>query len=1008
MYLETYDIVFLTETHTAITGTVNFTNFKLYEFPDKNCNPEYPRGGTCILIKPEIMSHVKHVSLLMTDFIEICFTNEMKLLNLYIPPIDSTYYNEQYIELLCTMFIESDENNSSLIAMGDLNARLGDLNSINKLYSYQDNVDKTTNENGRHIKEMLFTSSSAIPLNHMETAGKTFDGGYTFERNEKKSQIDWCLVNKELLTEIEQFTIERNAPDISDHKPITVGVIIDSEKSLETLFKAAMDLNSSGNNHSKIPKINKQNTNLSCVNNLLKIEIGKEDRTNMSSHAIAEFLVSSVRRFGRIAKLPFSQRNSEPDESECDRDDVRENRFNKLFARKECQKWRFVKDCGDSKQLWKAINYKGEIKNDEHEFLDVEDLAACCTKRSKIEISQTMYQDLNTDETNEELDKDIEAKEVQTVVDNLNTNSKTSDGIGACTVKAILPTIMCLLLTLYNLVFKGGFSAYPSCWLSLINAIPKKGLLQIPKCVRFITIMAIFEKIYQCIISNRLYAFLKIPFHQTAYQKLKGCNMHVMTIRLLKVLTTKTKKSLFIVFTDFEAAFDLVSRRLLFQKLIKLGISAVMLNALIAIYVSGKSVMQHNKEFSDYVMLLAGVKQGAPPSGLLYIGYTLGLIDIYDNSFNPEPLIKMYHLLMHADDIMLLATSRSLIIEKLKCLMKFCKDNFVKLQMSKCAGMCVNSENVEDHEPVEIDGLELKNTSCEVYLGSSITNSCKLIDDVNADMKKRNVNTIKYFAFLRNNANAPVDVKLKVLEACTSAILYNAETWANSKIDRLDVVHRRMLKAILGIGVTTCTEFPYIELGVPSIKTRIAMMQWEFWNKVIELDNDTPLKQVIATAEQYRLKEVKHYSDLVKTFRNKQEIEEQFFEKTRESIRKKADEGRSKYKTYLQINPNLETPTYYNDIYNYRQVSMIAKLRVSMHNLQVEMGRRSRTPRDLRLCQCEQSVEDELHFLTQCAFYNDIRLNHRVSGNTKLCAILNDKQYVEYIDLLYKHRSTLR
>ncbi len=322
--------------------------------------------------------------------------------------------------------------------------------------------------------------------------------------------------------------------------------------------------------------------------------------------------------------------------------------------------------------------------------------------------------------------------------------------------------------------------------------------------------------------------------------------------------------------------------------------------------------------------------------------------------------------------------------------------------------MCVNSENVEDHEPVEIDGLELKNTSCEVYLGSSITNSCKLIDDVNADIKKRNVNTIKYFAFLRNNANAPVDVKLKVLEDCTLAILYNAETWANSKIDRLDVVHRRMLKAILGIGVTTCKEFPYIELGVPSIKTRIEMMQWEFWNKVIELDNDTPLKQVIATAEQYRLKEVKHYSDLVKTFGNKQEIEEQFFEKTRESIRKKADEGRSKYKTYLQINPNLETPTYYNDIYNYRQVSMIAKLRVSMHNLQVEMGRRSRTPRDLRLCQCEQSVEDELHFLTQCVFYNDIRLNHRVSGNTKLCEILNDKQYVEYIDLLYKHRSTLR
>ena len=36
------------------------------------------------------------------------------------------------------------------------------------------------------------------------------------------------------------------------------------------------------------------------------------------------------------------------------------------------------------------------------------------------------------------------------------------------------------------------------------------------------------------------------------------------------------------------------------------------------------------------------------------------------------------------------------------------------------------------------------------------------------------------------------------------------------------------------------------------------MKQWEFWNKISGLDNDTPLKQVIATAEQHGLKEVKH------------------------------------------------------------------------------------------------------------------------------------------------------
>ena len=616
---------------------------------------------------------------------------------------------------------------------------------------------------------------------------------------------------------------------------------------------------------------------------------------------------------------------------------------------------------------------------------------------------------MSTDVTNQELDKDIVADEVEKVVNNLNNNSKTSDGVGACTVKAILPTIIGLLLTLFNLVFRGGPSAYPSCWVSFINAIPKKGRLQLPKLVRFITVFPIFEKIYQSILSNRLCTFLKIPFHQTAYQKGKMCSMHVMTVRLMKILARKTKQTLFIVFTDFEAAFDLVSRRLLFKKLIRLGISAVMLNALIAIYVSSKSVMQHNTEFSDYVVLLAGVKQGAAPSGLLYIAYTLGLIDIFDNSFNPEPLICMYHLLMHADDIMLLATSRVLMVEKVQCLMRFCNENFIRLQMSKCAVMCVNSDRVEDHEPVITQTMELKSTNCEVYLGSSITNSYKLIDDVNADIKMRNVNVIKYFAFLRNNSNAPIEVKVQVLDACvTTAVLNNAETWANTKIDRLEVLHRRMLKAVLGIGVTTCTEFPYIELGVPSIRTRILMKQWEFWRKMAELDNDTPLKQVIETGTRHKLKEIKHYVGLATKYSSKDEIKEEFFDKTRESIRKKADDGRSKYLTYLQVNPNLETPTYYDEIINYRQVSMVAKLRVSMHNLQIEMGRRTGTDRNLRLCICQEDVEDELHFLTQCTLYNEIRQQHGVTRETRLCDVLNEPKYIEYIDQLFKHRSALR
>ena len=102
-----------------------------------------------------------------------------------------------------------------------------------------------------------------------------------------------------------------------------------------------------------------------------------------------------------------------------------------------------------------------------------------------------------------------------------------------------------------------------------------------------------------------------------------------------------------------------------------------MLNALIAIYISSKSVIEHNNEFSDYLLLLSGVKQGAPPSGLLYIAYTMGLINTYDNSFNSEPLIYIYHLLVHADDTLLMATTRDLAMKKITTLLQYCSSNFI-------------------------------------------------------------------------------------------------------------------------------------------------------------------------------------------------------------------------------------------------------------------------------------------------------------------------------------------
>ena len=999
-FIERYDILCLTETHSIETGTVQFSNFKCYEYPDTSCNYQYPRGGTCILIKKENRKIIKNVNYVMTDVIEIVLANNTRLINLYIPPLDSPYYNEQYVEILCSWFHEAEQNNTAIIAMGDLNARFGELNMSNRNYEYNRNEDNTMNQNGKHIKELLFNTSSALPLNHLKVDGRIFDGGYTFNRNGKMSQIDWCMVNKHSLPMIENFNIVRNCPDISDHKLIQTTVQVKGENSLDSLVRGAIDMNILVMNQSKIPLINKNNTNLQILDNLLKVDIQTTDFTTMSSHDIANFLTTKIRKVGKMARIPINNRyNAEVSSSRAQNLDM-------VMEQKELSKWKFVKETNDMKGLWDAINMKGELNQPTDRHLDVDDLADMCNKKFKIDSSQVYYKDLKTNITNEELDKEIDEEEVKKAAEKLH-ESKTSDGIASSTVRHLLSTLMPVLLLLYNIVFIGGAEAYPSNWINFINGIAKKGRLDPPRFVRFISIMGIFEKIYQNVITERLCSFFKIPFLQTAYQKGKSCCLHVMTIRLMKLLAKKTKQKLYIVFTDFEAAFDLVSRRLLFKKLIKLGVSSIMLGALISIYAASKSVVEDSGQYSDYLLLLSGVKQGAPPSGLLYIAYTVGLIDVFNITFHPEPLIYIFHFLMHADDILMLSTSRNIAISKVKCLIQYCKENFIRLQLKKCAGMCVNGDSEEDMEPMSIEDLVLNLTTCEVYLGSAITNSVKLIDDVNADIKMRQVNVIKFFAFLRNNRNAPVSVKGKVLDACIlSSLLYNSETWSNVCINKLEVMHRRMLRSILGVSTKTCNEILYIELGVVSMRTRVTIKQFEFWKKVLEMTDDNPLKYIIKKAKEAKLKEILYYEKIFSKYNSKDDILSEFYQRIRDTIHKKASRGSSKYITYLSINPELSVPSCYDNA-KYTDVNMLAKLRTSSHNLHVETGRRNGVPREQRLCHCETDVETECHFLSICESYSDLRMKHGVNGMS-MVDIMDNQRCFKYIEELMERRKYLR
>ena len=86
------------------------------------------------------------------------------------------------------------------------------------------------------------------------------------------------------------------------------------------------------------------------------------------------------------------------------------------------------------------------------------------------------------------------------------------------------------------------------------------------------------------------------------------------------------------------------------------------------------------------------------------------------------------------------------------------------------------------------------------YLGAIFTDSGKMKDDLNAFTKDKCTDVIIKLANFIYKKNAPVVVKLKIVEACINAsITYLCESWGNCPINQLESPQRKALKTALSI-----------------------------------------------------------------------------------------------------------------------------------------------------------------------------------------------------------------
>ena len=864
-------LVFLLET---AMGNKTLPNFRHYEkYSDKNVN-QLNHGGIAAYIDKTMAPHVFDVKFnecyvsLRFDFMP-----HLIFIGCYIQPERSLYFRASMFNDLSNLLMYANDKNLTPIMGGDINCRFGNLNTAFKnRKSYTMNIDITSNHHGRTYGIDLCNSTNLIPINHLKYGNTYFQGDFTYHKGDKRSQIDFAFTNNTGLKLIKDFSIIADNWHLSDHRPLLLEINVQTTINCSFLLKRAIDLNYEYDPYHILPKrylAQYDNTIfkrileekfITAENNIRSNLIQKDIENTFQdiddiideSYSLSK-IPTVMQQTGNSNKMKFANdlferyRSCVRGEITGNSDDLlkryREARkeISKEVLKNEQNKWNKLLSEKNSKELWNKINWKGTTKNENHKSPMLEELTSHF--KNLYDDQENDLENITNLQTNiyvPNLDDGITSNEIDSAINEMKKGGYDHRVDSFKIITDILSPIMLLLM---NTLF---FVAFPiSLIISLLFTIPKKGNLSLPKNYRGIQMMKAFSILFDRIINNRLTKWIKLHYVQSAFQKLRSTIHQIFTIRLLTEIFKMHKMTLYIGVFDLEKAFDRVSRYKLLKKLVLMGIGKCMLEVLKRMYSNTYCILIHGKEYSKIFQTFTGIKQGAVSSALLFIAFINDLVDYLEEHCAPEPLLEDLNCLLHADDTLILSTSRELFIRKCNHMIDYFTLNSLSLNLSKSGFLVIGGENGEKRDVCLKNGI-LEYKKSVVYLGVIIGDSGILSEDTDAYIENKRANvTIKYGNFVHRNILAPLDVKLTVLNTCvTASLTYGCETWSRSKIQKLETAYRQGLKTALSIRDCTNNDIVYIESGEMPLYIRISKQQLTFWKSLKSLLADHPLHHI--------------------------------------------------------------------------------------------------------------------------------------------------------------------
>ena len=208
------------------------------------------------------------------------------------------------------------------------------------------------------------------------------------------------------------------------------------------------------------------------------------------------------------------------------------------------QKYKLIVDNKNSKDLWRAIDWSGEIKKSAPlQHPHIEELSEHFT---------TLYEPIKNDgdisqlNSNTDIPETGDAITLRELIESGSQMKKGGYDYYLSMLKLLLPSVAGVVLLLMNTIL---FDKFPvNLCTSVLTAIPKSGNLKLANNYRGIQMQPLLANLYDRILSNRLMRWVNINNEQTAFQKGKSTIDQIFILRIIISLLKGSNLTLYIGF----------------------------------------------------------------------------------------------------------------------------------------------------------------------------------------------------------------------------------------------------------------------------------------------------------------------------------------------------------------------------------------------------------------------------------------------------------------------------